>query len=214
MQISTVNEKSTSRMTRKDEIFEILNHEALTVLELVERFGLTRGAIALHLKELEAAGLIKRSLRQHSGNAGKPPSEYRACAGFEDRKSLAYPIIAPTMIEAIGQSLDEDARTMLYSEIGKKLASHVDVTNLNSLGERVKAATDVADSLGAATHTDDAEDCIIVRSYTCPIASMVRQDGACCVIIQEYFAYATGHTCVQECHLGDRVVCQYRIFKN
>lgn len=200
-------------MTRKDEIFEILSHEALTVSELVERFGLTRGAIALHLKELEAADLIKRSLRQHSGSAGKPPSEYRANVGFEDRKSLAYPVVAPTMIEAIGESLDKNARTILYSKIGEKLASHVDVTNLNSMRERVKAATDVADSLGAATHTEDAVDGIIVRSYTCPIASMVRQDGACCVIIQEYFAHATGHPCVQECNVGDRVICNFRIFK-
>ncbi len=200
-------------MARKDKIFEMLNHEALTIVELTERFGLTRGAIALHLKDLEAAGLIERNLREHTGDVGKPPAEYRASAGFEDRKSLAYPVVAPTMIGAVQQSLDEKTRTTLYSEIGKQLASHVDVTNLKTLKERLKAATNVADSLGAATHTENLSDAIIVRSYTCPIASMVREDGMCCVIIQEYFGNATGHRCVQECQRDTRLVCQYRIFK-
>ncbi len=200
-------------MTRKDEIFELLNYEALTIAELVDRFGLTRGAISLHLKELEAAGLVERSLREHSGSVGKPPAEYRASAGFEDRKSLAYPVVAPTMIEALAQNLTDETKATLYAEIGKRLASHVSETNLNSLRDRVKAATNVADSLGAATYVEEVEDAIIVRSYTCPIASMVRHDRACCTIIQEYFAHATGHTCVQECQVGKRVVCQYRISK-
>ena len=200
-------------MTRKDEIFEILNYEALTIAELVDHFGLTRGAIALHLKELEAGGLVERSLRQHAGTVGKPPAEYRASAGFEDRKSLAYPVVAPTMIEAIGQSLNEKTKTELYAEIGKKLATHVDGTDLKTLTERVSAATKVADSLGAATYVEEVEDAIIVRSYTCPIASMVRNDAGCCTIIQEYFANATGHPCVQECKVGNRVICQYRISK-
>jgi len=166
------------------------------------------------IRYLEAAGLIERNLVQPTGNVGKPPTVFRASAGFEDRKSLAYPVVAPTVIEAMKPSLDEKSRTKLYREIGKKLASHVDAGKLKTLGERVNAATDVADSLGAATHTEELDDAIIVRSYTCPIASMVRQDGLCCEIIQEYFANATGHVCVQECHLGDRVVCQYRIFKD
>ena len=200
-------------MTRKDEIFEVLNHEALTVAELIERFGLTRGAIALHLKELEAAGLIERSRVQPTGNVGKPPTVFRASAGFEDRKSLAYPVVAPTLVEAMAQRIDEKSRMALYHELGEKLASHVDAKELKTLRERVSAATQVADSLGAATHTEEVDDAIIVRSYTCPIASMVRNDGLCCEIIQEYFANATGNKCVQECHLGERVVCQYRIFK-
>jgi len=200
-------------MTRKDEIFELLNTEALTIAELVDHFGVTRGAIALHLNELEAAGLVERSLRQHAGKVGKPPAEYRAGVGLEDRKSLAYPVVAPTIIKVLGQNLSEEERAVLYAEIGKRLASHVDDTNLNTLRDRVKAATNVADSLGAATYVEEVDAAIIVRSYTCPIASMVRHDRACCTIIQEYFAHATGHTCVQECQVGKRVVCQYRISK-
>ena len=201
-------------MTRKDDIFELLHSEALTIAELVDRFGVTRGAIALHLKELEAAGLIERLPRQHAGKVGKPPSEYRASAGLEDRKSLAYPVVAPAIIDALGQKLSEQDRAVLYAEIGRRLASHLAETNCNTLRDRVKAATNVADSLGAATYVEDVDGAIIVRSYTCPIASMVREDRACCKIIQEFFAHATGHTCVQECKIGNRVVCQYRISKD
>ena len=119
-----------------------------------------------------------------------------------------------TCIDALGQKLSEQDRAVLYAEIGKRLASHLAETNCNTLRDRVKAATNVADSLGAATYVEDVDGAIIVRSYTCPIASMVREDRACCRIIQEFFAHATGHTCVQECKIGNRVVCQYRISKD
>jgi predicted ArsR family transcriptional regulator len=201
-------------MSRKDEILDALHFEPLTIVELVERFGLTRGAINLHIKELEAADLIERVSSDHQGKVGKPPALYRARAGLEDRRSQAYPVVAPTVIESLTEKMGTAARKKLYHLIGKKLATHIDETCDTSLEARLAAARKIADSLGASTHIEELPDAIIVRSYTCPIASMVRQDSDCCLIIQEYFANATGHTCVQECHLGERVVCQYRIFRD
>ena len=198
-------------MSLNDKILELLNREELTVARLAEEFGVTRNAIVVQLAKLESAGLVERTEPGRVGHVGKPPSVYKATPGNEDRNSHAYQPFSELLSRSMAGRLKRSQRLLLYRDIGEAMAAEIDPSNLDTLDARVAAVRRVADGLGAATQLEKRDKTYIIRSYTCPIASVVRNDPCACASLEAFFSKVTGCPVREVCSRDGKLVCQFEI---
>ncbi|MEM7226680.1 MAG: helix-turn-helix domain-containing protein [Pseudomonadota bacterium] len=200
-------------MPLKDEIFEVLSKQGQTVAQLAERFGVTRNSIVVQLGRLESAGLVTRSTLHREGQVGKPAILYEAAAGHEDRNSSAYRAWSEMQARALGSFLRPDRRRKLYRQMGEAEGRAIDFSGLKSLEERLAATQAFADDLGAATSLEEGADSYMLRSFTCPIAAVVRIEPCACASLAALFEQLTGRPTRDRCLRGDKLVCQFEIEK-
>ncbi|WP_156132415.1 hypothetical protein [Paraburkholderia terrae] len=69
----------------------------------------------------------------------------------------------------------------------------------------------LVDALGAQTEVVTDGDAIVVRNFSCPVASAVRETRCVCRAIAAYISEATGRPVSEHCLREGRLICQYRI---
>lgn len=197
-------------MSTKDEILSLLRRDALTVTELSARLDVTRNAVIVPLRQLEADGLVEGSERR-ARRVGKPAVEYAAVAGREDVASRAYPPFAELLLQALPEQLSREQIQHLMLQVGQKMAGHLDLEERQAFSDRLKAATDFADSVGAETVVETTEEGAVVRSYSCPLGRAVRQEPCVCSVMEAFFAKVTGAEVDEQCERGDKLLCKFVI---
>jgi len=197
-------------MATRDDILTLLLRETLTINELAQRLELARNAIVLPIQQLEAEGVVIGSTRKEK-RAGKPALEYRLAEGTEDVSSTAYPPFSELLMESLPEHLTTTQIADLMDNVGKKMAGRLDTKRDHGFDERLKAATDFVDDLGAATLVERSETGTIVRSFSCPLGRAVRREPCVCKAVSAFFAAATGGRVKQQCKHEDRLECRFLI---
>ena len=197
-------------MSTRADILTILRREALTIRELADRLQVARNAIVLSIQQLASDGLVAGRPRKEK-RAGKPALEYKAVPGREDVASQAYPPFAELLVEALPEHLPPEQLEQLMRSVGRKMSSRLGVDLRAGFAERLDAAINLVNSLGAeATVTLNAQG-VVVQSYSCPLARAVRKQPCVCQAMATFFAEATGADVRQCCDRGDELVCQFEI---
>ena len=137
-------------MSTRDDILALLRRESLTIPEMLERLNVTRNAVIVPLRQLEAEGLIQGSERKDR-KVGKPAVEYSAAPGQEDAGSQAYPSFAEHLMQALPDHMSRDQIRQLMRQIGKQMAAGLDTKGQSGFADRLKAGTDLLDAMGAGT---------------------------------------------------------------
>jgi predicted ArsR family transcriptional regulator len=194
----------------REQIFDCLHREALTVDELVERVGVSRTAVNLQLRQLLASGLVRVWRRPSQGMVGKPASLYEVVPGMEDRESRAYPGLLAGLIGELRERMGDDVEDVL-EHTGRRLARQAALSSPPDFETGLRAAMALADTLGARTERIDDAHGVMVRNYRCPLGSAVRKDACMCTAMAAFFSEATGRPARAECLRGERLVCQYYI---
>lgn len=197
-------------MSTKDLTLSLLRREHLTVAELAARLDVKRNAIVVQLRQLESAGLVEGRERKDR-RVGKPATEYCAVAGHEDDASLAYPAFAETLIRALPDYLSASQIQNLMLQVGRMMAQDLDAAGKTAFAERLKTATDFADSLGAETSIETTGEGAIVRSFSCPLGRVVRRQGCACSVISAFFSEVTGRPADEQCSRGEKLYCRFLI---
>lgn len=197
-------------MSTKDEILSLLRRDALTVTELTERLDVTRNAVIVPLRQLEADGLVQGTERR-AKRVGKPAVEYTAVAGREDVASQAYPPFAELLLQSLPAHLSRTQIEDLMQQVGQRMAGHLEGRAQTGFTERLKAATDFADSVGAETVVEATASGAIVRSFSCPLGRAVRQESCVCAVIAAFFAEVTGAQVEEQCERGEKLFCKFVI---
>lgn len=200
----------TGTMKTKNTILSLLRRQDLTVNELADRLGVTRNAIIIPLKQLEADGLVEGKPRRASG-AGKPPTEFGTVAGTEDSESGAYKPFLQKVISSLPNFLERHEIEELMREIGTQLAQEVKTDASDSFEARLGAALQFLDNIGADTFKEETETHTTIRSYSCPLGRAVREDPCVCSAMERFFADVTGGNVREECKRDGRLLCQFVI---
>lgn len=195
-------------MSTKDEMLSLLRREVLTVTELAQRLGVTRNAVIVPLRQLEAARLVVGSERRER-RVGKPALEYSAVAGQEDVASRAYPAFAELLLQTLPSYLTREQIHELMQQVGQKMAADLGTAPQAGFAERLKSATDFADRVGAETVVERTETGAVIRSYSCPLGRAVRQEPCACSTIAAFFATVTGAQVDERCERGERLRCKF-----
>lgn len=198
-------------MTTKTDILSLLQREPLTVAQLCEHLAVTRNAIIVQLKQLEAEGLVRRSKVRLPNVVGKPPVVFEAAPGSEDVSSTAYQILLMSLLGVMKDRYGQQELGDLMDQTGRQLAQSAGLSKPADFESGLRAAMAAADSLGASTEAVVQDDGVMVRNYTCPVGSLVRNEQCVCRAMASFFSEATGRAATDQCIRGDRLVCQYFI---
>jgi predicted ArsR family transcriptional regulator len=198
-------------VTTKNEILSLLQREPLTVLQLCERLGVTRNAINVQIKQLEAEGLVRRSrLRQH-GALGKPAVRYEAAPGSEDVGSGAYRALLLSLLKVLAERQEPLSLADTLDQAGRQLARDAGLAKPTNFESGLWAAMAAADALGASTEAAVQPGGVMVRNYSCPLGSAVRGEACVCRALAAFFSEATGRPVAEQCLRDGRLICQYFI---
>ncbi|MEZ1314452.1 ArsR family transcriptional regulator [Pseudomonas fluorescens] len=198
-------------MTTKNEILRLLQREPLTVVQLCAHLDVTRNAINVQLRQLEAEGAVRRAAVKQRGMLGKPPVVYEAAPGSEDIESSAYRLFLRGLLKVMQTRMDERQISELLDETGRHLAREAGIAMPQDFHSGLQSAMAAANSLGASTEAHSQEDGIMVRNYTCPLGGAVRDEPCVCRAMASFFSEATGQPAADQCLRGERLVCQYLI---
>ena len=198
-------------MTTKNEILSRLQREPLTVLQLCERLEVTRNAVNVQIKQLEAEGLVRRSkLRQH-GALGKPAVLYEAAPGSEDVGSGAYRTLLLSLLKVLAERREPQSLEDTLDQAGRQLARDAGLARPANFESGLQAAMAAADALGASTEAVVHSGGVMVRNYSCPLGSAVRGEACVCRALAAFFSEATGRPVAEQCLRDGRLICQYFI---
>lgn len=198
-------------MATREKILAAVQRQPLTVAEICEKLGVTRNAVNVQLKQLEASGLARAAATRQGVGAGKPAVVYEATVGSEDVASGAYRPFLLGLLAVMREKMSADALAELLDATGRQLAREAGLANPPDFDSGLRAAMAVADSLGATTETAPHEKGVMVRNYSCPVASAVRSESCVCRAIAAFFSEATGRPATEMCLRKGRVICQYLI---
>ncbi len=198
-------------MSLKDDIFNALSRESLSVSDLCQRFDVTRNAVVVQINQLVSAGLVAPSSARREGKVGKPATIFTAVAGHEDRGSHAYRHLSVMLVRALERSLGKKERKAFYRSMGRDEAKALPQAANETEEERVARAKAFADEMGGATEIEVMEDAYVLRSFTCPIGSVVRVDTCGCLLMASVFETLTELPTKVRCLRGERLVCQFEM---
>ncbi|WP_186108389.1 helix-turn-helix transcriptional regulator [Burkholderia gladioli] len=198
-------------MTTKNDILSALQREPLTVVQLCERLGLTRNAINVQLKQLEAEGRVRRRKVLQTGLPGKPAALFEAAPGSEDSASSAYRVFLLGLLGVLGERLSGKELESLMEETGRRMAREGGLAPSADFAADLARAMGAADSLGASTEAVPVEDGVMVRNYSCPLGGATRSEPCVCKALAAFFSEATGNPVTECCLREDRLICQYLV---
>ncbi len=201
-------------MSTRDDILRLLHRNAMTVAQLGEKLGVTRNAITVQIRQLEAAGMIRRFEQDEPRRVGKPPTLFIARSGTEDADSAVYRVLTSTLLATLKKNLAAEQLLDLLVATGRQLAREARLGgSAGDFDSSLKTAIDVVNALGANAEAEAGLDGVMVRSYGCPVAAGVRAEPCLCETMAAFFAEATGFPVEARCLRGDRLICQYLIKK-
>lgn len=203
-----------SAVSTKSDILSLLQREPLTVVQLCEYLAVTRNAVIVQLKQLEAEGLVRRSKLRPRHTVGKPPVVFEAAPGSEDVTSTAYQILLSNLLAVLKDRYSAQELGDVLEQTGRQLAQSAGLAHPKDFDTGLRAAMAAADSLGASTEAVVQDGGVMVRNFTCPVGSVVREEQCVCRAMAAFFSEATGFPAREECLREDRLICQYFIQKN
>ncbi len=197
-------------MSTKDDMLSMLRREALTVTEMAQRLDVTRNAVIVPLRRLEAEGLVA-GVERRDKRVGKPAIEYAAVSGREDVASRAYPPFAEGLLRQLPGVLSREQLSGVLVQVGRQMATEVVVDDEARFAERLEAATDFVDRVGADTVVERMDRGVVIRSFSCPLGRAVRAEPCVCSVMAAFFADVTGARVDEQCDRGEKLVCQFAI---
>jgi predicted ArsR family transcriptional regulator len=198
-------------VTTKNDILSLLRRNPLAVSDLCEELGVTRNAINVQVKQLEAEGLIRRSKQRQYSGLGKPAVLYEASPGSEDVASGGYRVILLSLLKVLADRKEPADLADILDQAGRQLARDAGLAKPADFQSGLQAAMAAADALGASTEAIVQPDGVLVRNYSCPLGSAVREEKCVCRALAAFFSEATGRPATEQCLRDDRLICQYLI---
>jgi len=198
-------------MTTKKQILVALRREHLSVADLCKRLGVTRNAVNVQIRQLQAEGLVRAVPIRRQGRLGKPTTVYEAAPLSEDISSSAYQPFLASLVEAVAGRLGPEVLADMLEGAGRQMARRAGLSNPESFDAGLRAAMTAADALGATTEAVWIQGNVMVRNYSCPVGTLARSEPCVCRAFAAFFAEATGCPVSEHCLRDERLICQYLI---
>ena len=197
-------------MSTQDEIVSLLSQQAMTVAELAARLDVTRNAVMVPLRQLEAEGLVSGAERE-AKRVGKPALEYRLAPGREDHLSKAYPPFVEVLMATASDQLPRSQVEELMLATGKNMALELGVDSTLNTQERLNVARRFLDGLGADTLLENEGGTPVLQSFSCPLGRAVRKEGCVCLVVKAFLERVTGAQVSEQCSRAERLHCKFVI---
>jgi predicted ArsR family transcriptional regulator len=115
------------------------------------------------------------------------------------------------LLKVMHTRMDEQQLSELLDETGRHLAREAGIAEPKDFQSGLQLAMDAANALGANTEAHSEVEGVMVRNYSCPLGSAVRDQPCVCRAMASFFSEATGQPAADQCLRGERLICQYLI---
>jgi predicted ArsR family transcriptional regulator len=180
-----------------------------TVPDLAAALGLTNNAVRFHLEGLLADGIVLPVGQRKPAGAGKPATVYGLSQAADTSFSRAYAPLLAALAREVAASLP-GAKKRFMHRVGKRLAADV-VHPTGSLSQRVRAASDLLNSLGGITEVRKTDTGFTIESKSCPVGEAVNAEPCVCHAIESLVGNVTGASARERCDRTGRPKCCFEI---
>jgi predicted ArsR family transcriptional regulator len=179
------------------------------VPDLAQAVGLTNNAVRFHLEGLLADGTAVTAGQRKPEGAGKPATLYALSETADTSLSKAYAPLLAALAREVAASMP-GAKKRFMHRVGKRLAADVPPPG-GSLSQRVKAASDLLNSLGGVTEVRKTDGGYSIESSSCPVAEAVNAEPCVCHAIESLVGHVVGATALERCDRSGRPRCCFEI---
>jgi predicted ArsR family transcriptional regulator len=197
--------------TTRGRILARLRAEPRTVEELRVELELTDNAVRPHLLSLERDGLIRAAGTRRGEGAGKPAVVYELNPDAEPLFSRAYAPVLATLLEVLGEHLDEREARKVLRETGKRLAAGVGGRAGGDLHARAKSAANTLIALGASVEVDERRGGATIRGAACPLATAVSRNPNVCHAMETLVGEIAGAKVTECCDRSAKPRCRFEL---
>ncbi len=191
----------------------ILNHllrnGPATVPDLGGALSLTNNAVRFHLESLLLNGSVVPVGQRKPEGAGKPAMVYGLSQTAHTGFSRAYAPVLAALAQEVATSLPRE-KTRFMHRVGKRLAADIEIPQ-GTLAQRVRAASDLLNSLGGVTEVHRNADGFTIQSMSCPVGEAVSAEPCVCHAIESLVGHVTGAVARERCDRSGRPKCCFQI---
>jgi predicted ArsR family transcriptional regulator len=187
-------------------IVALLRRTSRTVDELAAALDLTDNAVRAHIATLERDGLVEqRGVRR---GTSKPAFAYDLTPEAEQLFPKAYGPVLAHLLTLLTEQLSPDAMDDLLRAVGRRIASEQPRAG-SSIESRLDLAAHVLTDLGGLAEYEVAEDQIVIRGYSCPLAAVAPDHPAVCHLAEALVSEIIGVPMHEECARAGRPRCTF-----
>jgi predicted ArsR family transcriptional regulator len=190
-------------------IIDLLRRSDLTANEIAARLDLTHNAVRGHLAALLHEGLIRQGGSRRSGT--RPAVVYALVPEAEAVFSRAYVPFVAHLVRTLQERLDQKELDDVMRMVGRGLASDWPRAR-GDLPQRVEAAADLLEELGALNEVERLDSGFVIRGYGCLLSQAVHRRPEVCRAMESLLAELV-QAPVRECcdRDGERPRCCFEI---
>jgi predicted ArsR family transcriptional regulator len=193
-------------------ILRLLCFGRQTVAELAAQSRLTGNAIRAHLRKLHRVGLVQAAGVRPG--IRRPHVEYEITPRGRETFPTAYRPLLKALVDVLTERLTPAEALAFLSESGARLLNRF-VRDGARRTPRSRAADLIRefDGYGAAVEIDAARDKLVIRSCSCPLASLTATHPEICRLAAEAVGAAIGTRMRETCERGEFPRCAFESIK-
>jgi predicted ArsR family transcriptional regulator len=199
----------------RGQVVQLLRRGEATVNELAEALNLTDNAVRSHLSTLERDGLVRQSGKRTATR--KPEVLFSLTPEAGQLFPKAYDLLLNQLLHLLESRITQVEKGELLRDVGLRLAGVraplPTVSREAELRKRLKNAVDVLQDLGGLAELEDTGDEIVIRGFSCPLASVVREHPEACQLAETLLAEIIGAPVREACVRNGEPRCLFRLMK-
>ena len=189
-------------------IITLLRGRAATVDELAAALGVTRGAVRLHLANLQRDALV-HVVGTRSGPT-KPSRLYAVTPSLEQQLSRAYVPLLTAILHVLSERMsarrfDEFMRTVGRQLLAGRARPH------GSAIARAEAASALLNELGGTSTVIEDNEAVWIRAASCPLAATTARHPEACSAVESLLSEFTGLGVTSCCAREERLRCCFQV---
>ena len=189
----------------------LLRRAGRTVEELAQDLGLTNNGVRAHLATLERDGIVRqRGVTKRESGGGKPAYLYQLTPEAEGRFPKAYEPVLDQLLGVLSKQVGAEKLEALLREAGASMAGGLGAP-ANNVWERLEMAVSVLNELGGLAEIEEREGSYLVRSYGCPLASVVSEHPEACSLVEALIAGLVGASVREHCDRAGNPRCRFEV---
>src|SRR5688500_6571139 len=189
-------------------IVNVLRAREATVEELAVALGVTRGAVRLHLVNLQRDGLI-HVVGTRPGTT-KPSRLYAVTPGLEQQLSRAYVPLLTAMLHVLSERLSARKLDELMRTVGRELLAGRARPRGPALA-RAEAASALLNELGGTSRVVEDAEALWIRAASCPLAATTARHPEACSAVESLLGEFTRLGVVSCCAREERLRCCFQV---
>ena len=200
--------REPAERTTQARIIAVLRAREATVDELAAALGVTRGAVRLHLANLQRDALV-HVVGTRSG-ATKPSRLYAVTPGLEQQLSRAYVPLLTAILHVLSERMSARKFDEFMRTVGRQLLTGRARPHGPALA-RAEAASALLNELGGTSRVIEDDEALWVRAASCPLAATTARHPEACSAVESLLSEFTGLDVASCCAREERLRCCFQV---